>query len=81
MLFIFSIPVLIRNLWQLKTVVFLHWCIIRTALLKVNLLLGVKATFMLQVHRTFGCLNDELMKWLGTKVKPLNDVQPIVANL
>ncbi len=27
MLFIFSTPVLIRHLWQLKTVVFLHWCL------------------------------------------------------
>ncbi len=27
MLFIFSTPGLIRNLWQLKTV-FLHWCLI-----------------------------------------------------
>jgi hypothetical protein len=26
MLFIFSTPVLIRHLWLLKTVVFLHWC-------------------------------------------------------
>ncbi len=25
MLIIFSTPVLIRHLWQLKTVVFLHW--------------------------------------------------------
>ncbi len=25
MYFIFSTPVLIRHLWQLKTVVFLHW--------------------------------------------------------
>jgi hypothetical protein len=33
MLFIFSTPVLIRHLWQLKTVVFLHWCLIRTVLL------------------------------------------------
>jgi len=24
-MFIFSTPVLIRHLWQLKTVVFLHW--------------------------------------------------------
>jgi hypothetical protein len=24
----FSTPVLIRNLWQLKTAVFLHWCLI-----------------------------------------------------
>jgi hypothetical protein len=28
MLFIFSTPELIRNLWQLKTAVFLHWCLI-----------------------------------------------------
>ncbi len=28
MLFIFSTPDLIRNLWQLKTAIFLHWCLI-----------------------------------------------------
>ncbi len=33
MLFIFSIPVLIRSLWQLKTVVFQHWCLIYALLL------------------------------------------------
>ncbi len=27
MLFIFSTPELIRHLWQLQTVVFLHWCL------------------------------------------------------
>ncbi len=27
-MFIFSTPVLIRHMWQLKTVVFLHWCLI-----------------------------------------------------
>jgi hypothetical protein len=34
MLFIFQTPELIRNLWQLKTAVFLHWCLIRAVLLK-----------------------------------------------
>ncbi len=29
MLFIFSTPVSIRHMWQLKTVVHLHWCLIR----------------------------------------------------
>ncbi len=29
MLFIFSTSELIRNLWQLKTAVFLHWCLLR----------------------------------------------------
>ncbi len=33
MLFVFSTPVLIRHLWQLKTVVFLHWCLICVVLL------------------------------------------------
>ncbi len=35
MLLIFSTPVLIRYLWQLKTVVFQHWCTIRAVLLKL----------------------------------------------
>ncbi len=34
MLFIFSTPVLFRHLCQLKTVVFLHWCIIHVVLLE-----------------------------------------------
>jgi len=29
---LFSTPVLIRHLWQLKTAVFLHWCLIRVVL-------------------------------------------------
>jgi hypothetical protein len=33
MLFILSIPVLIRHLWQLNTVVFQHWCLICAILL------------------------------------------------
>ncbi len=36
MLFIFSMPELIRHLWQLKTVVFLHWCIICTLVLYIT---------------------------------------------
>ncbi len=31
---IFSLPGFIRHLWQLKTIVFLHWCLIRTVLLR-----------------------------------------------
>ncbi len=37
MLFIFSTPGLIRHLWQIKTVVFLHWCLICAVLLWVPL--------------------------------------------
>jgi hypothetical protein len=29
----FSTPVLIRHLWQFKTIVFLHWCLICAVLL------------------------------------------------
>ena len=36
MLIIFSTPVLIRHLWKLKTVVFLHWRLICTVLLLKN---------------------------------------------
>ncbi len=32
MLFVFSTPALIRHLWQLKAVVFLHGCLIHTVL-------------------------------------------------
>ncbi len=35
MLFIFTTPVLIRHPWQLKTVVFLHRCLIRAVLLSM----------------------------------------------
>ncbi len=35
MLFIFSTPELVRHLWQLKTVIFLHWCLICCVLLCV----------------------------------------------
>jgi hypothetical protein len=34
MLFIFSTPVLIRHLWQLKAVIFLHLCLILAGLLQ-----------------------------------------------
>jgi hypothetical protein len=35
-LLIFSAPVLIRHLCQLKTVVFLHWCLKRAVLLEMT---------------------------------------------
>ncbi len=45
MLFIFSMPVLIRYKWQLMTVVFLHWCLIRSVLLGLE----TKLTFTKQL--------------------------------
>jgi hypothetical protein len=52
--------VLIRHLWQLKTVVFLHWCIICTVLLKkipFNLIENLKKNVLkhfwpVEQHRT-----------------------------
>ncbi len=35
MLFIFSTPVIFRHLWQLKTVVLLHRCLIQASLLPI----------------------------------------------
>ncbi len=39
MLLFFSTPVLIRHLCQLKTVVFLHWCLMRVVLFQLDLLI------------------------------------------
>ncbi len=39
MLFIFSTPVLIRYLWQLKTFVFMHWYKISAALLQKHIVI------------------------------------------
>jgi len=41
-MFIFSTPVLIRHLWQLKTVVFLHWCLICTVQLITSTWLSLR---------------------------------------
>ncbi len=37
MLFTLSTPVLFRHLWQLKTIVFLHWCLMHADLLNIFL--------------------------------------------
>ncbi len=42
MLLIFSTPVLIRHLWQFKTVVFLHRCLISAVLFKKCALYSIK---------------------------------------
>ncbi len=39
MLFIFSTPLLIRHRWELKKVVFLHWCLIYALLFHLMLLI------------------------------------------
>ncbi len=55
MLFIFSTPMLIRHLWQLKTVVFLNWCLIHGVLLGLNVTDTVKSSglhYYLEHHIT-----------------------------
>ncbi len=49
----FAMPMLIRHLWQLKTIVFLHWCQIYAALLSLfnfylEMSLSKLASFMLK---------------------------------
>ena len=48
MFFIFSVPVLIRHLWQLKAVVFLHRCLSRAILLCECLSLPLKSNLYRQ---------------------------------
>ncbi len=54
MLFIFSAPVLIRHLWQLKTVVFLHYCLICAVLLRC------KNVILEQVPLNKQCLSQKI---------------------
>jgi hypothetical protein len=49
----FLSPVLIRHLWQLKTVVFLHWCPIQSVLLLENLYLTLLRTSIRSFLRKF----------------------------
>ncbi len=57
MLFNFSTPVLIKHLWQLKTVVFLHWCLICALLLLMSVALqSHKITRLLVLVMNMPCV-------------------------
>jgi hypothetical protein len=58
----FSTPVLIRCLWQLKTVVFLHRCLIHTLLLKPNQFVNGTA----HIKNVHNCLNTNIYSYLET---------------
>ncbi len=65
MLFIFSTPVSIRHLWQLKTVVFLHWCLICVPLnLEESTLTG-----KIFLHRMWLPLTSKYFKCLSFQCK------------
>ncbi len=56
MQFIFSTPVLIRHLWQLKTVVFLHQCLICAVLLQTRNITYCLKQFFKTAH--FKCFSQ-----------------------
>ncbi len=62
MLFIFSTLVLIRHVWQLKTVVLVHWCQICVVLLTTRAMTKAKAkAFKVEVSLTivnYDCNNN-----------------------
>jgi len=57
MLFIFSMPVLFKHLWQLKTVVFLHKCLIYTVLLRALTCLGTLGSKVVKKNKRSSLLN------------------------
>jgi hypothetical protein len=58
MLFSFSTPELIRNMWQLKTAVFLHWCLICADCCSIEVVSTAKLAvliFQLEPLNAFNC--------------------------
>jgi hypothetical protein len=47
MSFIFSAPVIIRHLWQLKTVVYLHRCLIRAFILHMLSVVMLRSAYFI----------------------------------
>ncbi len=56
----FSTPELIRHLWQLKTVVFLHWCLICTVLLGISPT-QILVLDLLKTNSFLVCLSEEML--------------------
>ncbi len=68
-LFIFSTPVSIRHLWQLKAVVFLHWCLISDVLLK-----PVECNDVIERSAVGSSLDDDVL--VGVEFSPLRFEAP-----
>ncbi len=64
MLFIFSIPVFIRHLWQLYTVVFMHRCLICVVLL-MNALANCSLLLITKVESFAGQMAEGLKGSIG----------------
>ncbi len=81
MLFIFSTLVLIRHLQKIKTVIFLHWCLIHAALLFTFLKRGVQLTSMGSIMGKLQLLAQRIIRsgWLKelTLKNPLKSCLPL----
>ncbi len=69
MLFIFSTPVLIRHLWQLKTVVFLHWCLIHSLISIFMLLCHLWIKDSYSYFSLVSLLLSSFCHWLFAKLR------------
>jgi hypothetical protein len=74
MLFISSTPELIRHLWQLKTVVFLHWCRKCAVILKVL----VKYLASLKVKKSGGKLSYVISSTNAKIITIANDASTVI---
>ncbi len=65
----FSTPELIRQQWQLKTIVFLHWCLICTVLLAIVFDPGMPFQLSVVQHSRVGSRpcrkHNTRLKWLA----------------
>ncbi len=68
MLFIFSTSVFIRHLWQLKTVVFMHWCLLCAGALVYKIYLSIDFSFTANVLPS---IYRTLNQWLEVELKVL----------
>jgi len=69
---LFSTPEFTRNLWQLQTAVFLHWCLLRAVpLFPINLMILIKL-IPFKLFETFSSGNQNWSQYLK---KPLNELK------
>jgi hypothetical protein len=94
MVFIFSTTVLIKHLWRLKTVVFLHWCLIHADLIDELTPIEAKKTD-LKCLELFKFLDDCLIKFrnvdtlqnkFGSKIRVkleyfLGEISPLFSSM
>ncbi len=70
MKFIFSIPVLTRHLWQSKTVVFLHWCLLCTVPLSFFNQCATLFLSMFAIFKNCNLIEEDLLDTYAGKQLP-----------